>query len=699
MLLKRLLIVIPAIFIALLAQSYFWVPTYESQTTGNPARVWKFIEASIGDAKILNPALNADSASSRIAGLVFDGLLDYDENLNLRGRLATDWEVSEEAYLLIDSTSRFQDGVVVSGANLLSRLRYAISEGILMHLSDSVIDLELLRAERRHEKIEVADEQGKTITLDVQVDVPPRIKFSLSKVDQDFFSRLEPVIGSRYGDGINVDALVTVQPTDMRSLLQPKLPTLLPIFEHNPIIDFRLRPGVLFHDGHEFDGNDVRFTYESIMDPKNLSPRTSDFEPIKQLEVIDPLRIRVTYRRLFSPAINAWTMGILPEHLLDADALEREVNERNPSAAARESFSLRASRFNRNPVGTGAFRFVEWQSDELIHLQRNETYWEGPPLYHDFYYRVIPDPLTQEVEFLTGAIDTFSPQPHQIARYRANDAFQAFSSLGSGYTYIGFNNRRKLFSDPQVRRALSMAVNLDEIIQYLLYGEAERTTGPYPKNTEWYNHAVAAVPYDPAGALQILEELGWSPNEDGWLEKDGEVFEFNLITNNGNLIRKAIMTTAQSSWRKIGVKCNTQLFEWAVFLEDFVNPGDFDAVVLGWVMGVDPDLFQIWHSSQAGRAQLNFVGYDNPEADKLIVRIRQEYDRNVQRELSHELHSIIAADQPYTFLFTSRVTQVLDRKIVMVEDDGEPARLRATSTGNLFYHFNRWRKLEHAPEF
>ncbi len=159
------------------------------------------------------------------------------------------------------------------------------------------------------------------------------------------------------------------------------------------------------------------------------------------------------------------------------------------------------------------------------------------------------------------------------------------------------------------------------------------------------------------------------------------------------------MTIAQNGWRKIGIKCNTQLFEWAVFLQDFVNPGEFDALILGWSMGIDPDLYQIWHSSQSGPNQLNFVGYANPEADELILRIRREYDPATQQELAHRLHQLIANDQPYTFLYASLGTQVLDKKIVMVEDDGAYSKIRPTKSGSVFFYFNRWRKLEFTPTF
>ena len=700
--LKYILILTPLVLIALLLQSYFWVPTYEKQSVGNPDRLSTYIEGSIADAKILNPILNADGASSRITDFIFEGLLDMDENLNLRGRLATDWSITEKAYLLVRPQLTLPDGTNATGERLVEVLSLAQANGSLPELDGVLLSIRVLPAEGRTESITIVepDEQGrpKPTPIEVAIRVPQRVEFSLNKVDQDLFTRLTPLLGEAYFQDFPYGDHIAVTDAALQEKVQPQFPALLPVAEHNPIILFHLRQDVRFHDGHPFDAGDVKFTYEAIMNPRNISPRTSDYEPIKHIDSLDPYTVQVTYKRLYSPAINAWTMGILPEHLLNAQALEKEMEDRELSDATRASFGMRDSQFNRHPIGAGPFHFVEWQGDEFIHLARNEDYWERIPEYENYYFRVIPELLTQEVEFKSGAIDTYGVQPHQVARYKQEDEYQSFSSTGFGYSYIGYNNRNPLFADKRVRRALGMAINVDEIITYLLYGEGEQITGPYPRQTEWYNPTINPLPYDPNGAQRLLEEVGWQLNADGWLEKDGQVFEFNLITNNGNLIRSNIMTIAQDAWKKIGVKCNTQVFEWAVFLKDFVNTGEFDAVVLGWSMGIDPDLYQIFHSSQAGPQQLNFVGYNSPEADDLITRIRQEYDHGQQRALAHRLHEVIADDQPYTFLYVGLATRVLDKKIVLVEkeEDGRERyeKIYPTKSGSISFYFNKWRKLD-----
>ncbi len=712
MFIKRLLIFLPLGLILLMAQSFFWVPTYDTQSVGNPQRLVKYIHSSIGDAQILNPALNADTSSADITGLVFDGLIGLDDNLQLRPRLATGWSQYEEAYLLLNPDYKNADFILAHPEDWIKWIRARLSKNSIWMKNIKSIEIvpgqtirgKVMRPDLDAEGMPVT-ENGRPKLQEIRYVLrqPHRIKFTLHTIDQNFFVPVRKLIGEDYFTKFPFsDFLEPVDPGQQK-LLEPHLPEILPVIEHNPIIVFDLRRGVRFHDGHEFNSGDVLFTYQAIMDTRNASPRRSDYEAIKSAEVLGPLRIKFVYKRLFSPAINAWFMGILPEHLLNKEALAREAASTGLSPDKAGEFSVRNSAFNRNPVGTGPFVFKEWQGDELIRLARNADYWEGAPEYEEYIMRIIPDPLTQEMEFYAGAVDSYDVLPHQVARLKSDDKYQSFSSVGYNYSYIGYNNRNPLFAQREVRRALGMAIDVDQIIKYVLYDEGERVTGPYPKITDWYDHSVKPVPYDPAGASAILRGLGWSKNADGYLEKDGKIFEFNLITNAGNSLRKSILIIVQNSWKKIGVKVNAQVFEWAVFLTDFVNVGKFDALILGWSMGTDLDLYQIWHSSQAGPQQLNFVGYKNPDADRLITSLRREYNRGKQEEMTRELHRIIARDQPYTFLYVRKTTQLLDKKIVLVERGADGSekfvRIYPTRDGNTRYYFNKWRKLAFAPQF
>jgi ABC-type transport system substrate-binding protein len=709
---KRLFIFLPVLLIGVLIQSFFWVPTYDKQATGNPERLTKFIESSGGDARILNPILHADTSSGDIVSKVFDGLLDQDDQLNLRPRLAETWIQYEEAYLTLVSRKS-------AGRNLPARLQDWIpyiqnKMKVSPQWRSNIQSIEIIPASKNSGSVQVPvlDGKGKIVTengrpkkqaLEYTLRQPPRLKFTLKKVDQYFFDPLIKVLGRGYVGRFPYGRFVSAKNPAQRALLKNYYPEILKVMEHNPVLIFKLKQGVRFHDGHEFDSGDVLFTYQSIMNPRNASPRTSDYEPVKTAEVLGKHKIKFVYKRLFSPAINAWGMGMLPEHLLNAKALQREARDKNLSEEQIKKFNMRDSDFNRNPIGTGPFIFKEWKGDQFVRLVRNEGYWEGPPEYGEYVMRIITEPLTQEMEFYSGAADNYGVLPHQVARLKTDPKYQSFSTIGLAYAYIGYNLRKPLFQSSEVRKALGMAIDVDQIIKYVLYDEGERVTGPFAKITDWYDHDVKSIPYDPEGATRILNKLGWKKNEDGWLEKDGKLFEFNLITNSGNPIRKSILSIVQNYWRKIGVKCNTQVFEWAVFLKDFVNTLKFDAVVLGWSMGTDPDLYQLWHSSQSGPKQLNFVGYQNPEADRLIVAIRQEYDKAKQIQMTRELHRLIARDQPYTFLFVRKATRLLDKKIVIVEREPDGSerfkKIYPIKGGDIKYYFNKWRKLNSTPQF
>jgi len=663
----------------------------------------------------LNPILHADSASGDITGMVFEGLIDRDEELRFRGRLATSWDIYEEAFFYVNEKVDIPGLGKASAEEVLKLLQGARTQDLatapkLKASLDNIREISLIASrEFSVTKLIQTDKEKKgEIELKIRVAAPERIKLLLYRVDQDLFANLSAILGKDYFRSFPAEDYLSIQQIDnqqstinnRRSILLQYAKELLPATEHNPIVIFHLRPNVKFHDGHVFDASDVRFTYEAIMNSKNLSPRVSDYEPVKRVDVLDPLTVRIVYKRLYSPALGTWSMGMLPEHLLNDKALKEEALGLGKDP---EKFSMRQSKFNRHPVGCGSFVFGKWKSDQHIILDRFQEYWEGPPNYHRYVYRIIPDLLTQEMEFYAGTLDSYAVQPHQVERLKNDPMYQSFSGPAFGYTYIGYNMRRELFRDRRVRRALGMAIDVNKIIKYVLYGQGERITGPFVKQTDYYDHRIAPVPYDPEGALQLLEEAGWKRNKEGWLEKDGKRLQFTLITNSGNDLRKAVLAIAQDAWRQIGVDVRTDLLEWSVFIQERVDKGDFDALILGWQMGIEPDLYQIWHSSQTNPHQLNFVGFKNKEADDLIIKIRQEYDHDRQVAYCHRLHEIIAREQPYTFLYVGKWTAILDKRIVIKETDSQGKvaykKITPTKTGNYTFYFNKWIKLEKPPEF
>jgi ABC-type transport system substrate-binding protein len=492
---RRILIFAPLVLFLFLLQSYFWVPTYEEQTRGNPERLNEYITASIGDAAILNPILSSDSASSDIEGLVFEGLIDRDENLRFRGRLATSWEIFEEALFYINEEARVPGFAKASPEDIVQLITKAKS-GVLP------LDARVLDSLNNIREISIIPPERSSVThkvkagveLKFEVRAPARIKMVLNQVDQELFENLSSVLGEGYFSSFPSEKYLDVegpkedsQKEGSRKDTADIARAILPATEHNPVLLFHLRPNVKFHDGHVFDAGDVKFTYEAIMNLKNISPRQADYEPVKKVEVITPLTLRIVYKRLYSPAIGTWAIGILPEHLLNKEALRTEAVSRKMDP---DNFSMRQSLFNRHPMGCGPFVIREWKSDQYISLDRFEESWEGPPNYKRYAYRIIPDLLTQEMEFYAGTVDNYLVQPHQVERLEKNPAYQSFSGPSFGYSYIGYNMRRQPFDDGRVRLALGMAIDTDKIIKYVLYGQGENITGPFVKQTDYYNHHI-----------------------------------------------------------------------------------------------------------------------------------------------------------------------------------------------------------------
>lgn len=441
-----------------------------------------------------------------------------------------------------------------------------------------------------------------------------------------------------------------------------------------PRITFFLRKNVRWHDGREFTAHDVKFTYDKIMDGKTNTVRRSSYEQVKHAEVLDSYTFRVTYKQPFSPGLETWSIGIIPKHLL-------------------ENEDINTTPFNRKPVGTGPFRFAEWASDEKIVVQANAHYFQGKPHLDRIIYRIIPETALSEMEVLTKGVDYSGLFPYQFKRMGQVPFIQTYSQPSLGYTYIGYNLKNELFQDKRVRQALTHSINRQEIVQYVLYGLGAVASGPFPNHLWYANPNVKPLSHDPQRARQLLAEAGWrDTNKDGILDKDGKPFRFKLITNSGNDTRRDVGVLVQRQLREVGIDVTFELYEWSVFLKNFINARHFDACILGWGLSVDPDAYEIWHSSQIEKG-FNFTSYRNPEVDRLWEEGRKEYDLEKRKEIYWQIHQLIADDQPYTFLYVPLGISALQKKFFLRERDEKGQEvfrdIRLEKAG-LMYDLIRW---------
>ncbi|GFO66777.1 peptide-binding protein [Geomonas limicola] len=401
-------------------------------------------------------------------------------------------------------------------------------------------------------------------------------------------------------------------------------------------ITFHLRPGVKWHDGKEFTSRDVLYTYRVTVDPKTPTAYSEDFKQVKKAEALDTYTFQVSYDKPFAPALASWGIAILPAHLLEGKDITK-----SPLA--------------RSPIGTGPYTFKEWIPGQKLALEANPAYWEGRPYLDRFVYRIIPDNSTMYMELKAGGIDTMGLSPVQYQRQTNTPEFLArfnkYRYPASAYTYLGYNLRLPLFKDRRVRQAISHAINKEEIIQGVLLGMGQIAHGPYKPGTWAYKPQVADPEYNPAKAQQLLKEAGFVMGPDGILAKDGKPFSFTIMTNQGNDQRMKCAQIIQRRLKRVGIDVKIRVMEWASFLTNFIDKGKFEAVLLGWTIGQDPDLYDVWHSSKTEPKELNFIGFKNAEVDRLLIEGRGTFDQEQRKRCYWGIQDILAQEQPYTFLY------------------------------------------------
>ncbi|MDY0190490.1 MAG: peptide-binding protein [Desulfuromonas sp.] len=431
-------------------------------------------------------------------------------------------------------------------------------------------------------------------------------------------------------------------------------------------IVFHLRHDVKWHDGAPFTSADVLFTYQLLIDPQTPTAYSERYKQVTQAAAPDAYTFKVRYAKPLASALISWAMAIHPQHLLAGKAIAE-------SALARA------------PIGTGSYCFVEWLPGEKIVLERNEDYFEGAPYIKRIVYRIIPDLTTMFLELQSGGLDYMGLTPLQYARQTTAPAFtrrfNRFRYPAFAYTYLGYNLHRPLFQDKTVRQALSYAINKKELVDGVLMGLGQPANGPYKPGSWPYNPNVNSYPYNHEKAMQMLSAAGWVDTDgDGIRDKDGKPFEFTIVTNQGNDQRIKSAEIIQRRFQQVGVKVKIRVIEWASLLKEFIHPGNFDATLMGWTVPIDPDGYNVWHSSKIGKGQLNFIGYKNARVDELLEQGRRTLDQQQRKIIYDEFQQILAEDQPYTFLFVPDSLPVVAKRFRGIKE----------APSGIMHNFIRW---------
>jgi peptide/nickel transport system substrate-binding protein len=411
-------------------------------------------------------------------------------------------------------------------------------------------------------------------------------------------------------------------------------------FENNTTLIFELRKGVKWHDGEAFDAEDVVYTYQLLHSPKLVTPYKDDFKYVKDVERLSSHRLRITYTQPYFKALSIWMMGVLPEHLWS--------KVKDPMTTP----------LNKLPVGTGPYKLTKaFKVNERIVLEANPDYFIHPPRIEKINLHYIGDPATQFITLKAKELDIGGLDPLQVER-QLDKGFRSYYRLieqpSHSYTYLGFNLRKSVFQDRRVREAIAYAIDREEIIDLLFFSHGTICHGPFMPGSDVYPKDLKPHSYDPEKSKKLLRELGYGPERP---------LHFEVVTNTGNDTRINAAQIIQHQLRKVGIEMKIRTMEWQAFLNTVVMPHNFEAVLMGWSLSLIPDAYSIWHSDGDRKGGFNFIGYHNPEVDRLIVESEKIVDPEQFAKSYQKLFRQIVDDYPYIFLYIPNSITAVNRKI------------------------------------
>lgn len=447
---------------------------------------------------------------------------------------------------------------------------------------------------------------------------------------------LDPHVSTAANDfriAVNIyDGLVRNTPGTLE--IEPALATDWTISDDGLEYTFNLREGVTFHDGTPFNAEAVKFNFDRMLKEDHPFASTGPFplafffSAVKDVAVVDDLTVKFTLNEPFAPFMSnlASPTGLIV------------------SPAAVEQYG---ADYGRHPVGTGPFKFEEWQSNTSVVASRNDAYWDGAPSLEAVIFRPITDANTRVAEILSGGIDVLlETPPDNVAQFADDANYQVVEAVGPHVWYVMLNAKDGPFADKRVRQAVNYAVNKESLVNDVLQGTADVSAGPIPPAFNWaYNEEVAPYPYDPEKAKKLLAEAG----------AEGAKLTFIVTEGGSGMLDPVPMGTAiQADLAAVGLDVEIKTYEWNTFLSE-VNPGlegKGDMAEMAW-MTSDPDTLPFLTLRTAAfpaEGGFNSSYYSNPEVDALLDKARLSTDPGERGELYKQVQAITHEDAPWLFV-------------------------------------------------
>jgi peptide/nickel transport system substrate-binding protein len=396
---------------------------------------------------------------------------------------------------------------------------------------------------------------------------------------------------------------------------------------------------VRFHDSKECTADDVKFTYDTIINPEVNSPFRSYFKSVKEIKVIDKYTLQIALKKSVSIFLYTWVsdIQIVPKHIL-------------------EGAGLRNYTFNFHPVGTGPFRFKEWRKDNQITLEYNPDYYEGRPYLDKVMVKVYPDSRDLWIALMRSEVDyaTFiEREDYEVIK--DDPSFKSFAIPWDNYYAILYNLADPLLADKKIREAIAYGIDRKALIERIAYGYGLECTGPFYPGSLVFNPDVLPYEYNPKKSLELLQEAGWKDEDnDGILEKEGKELELKVLVDTRSQIYQRIIMNIRQQLQEIGIKTKVQLYDNEEMLTpEFLAQNEVQAQLrfsMAMAYGAENLVREDWYSQESKRATKLWV-YHNEKVDKLFELGEITLDKEKRKMIYQKIHQLIYEDQPACFLY------------------------------------------------
>lgn len=414
--------------------------------------------------------------------------------------------------------------------------------------------------------------------------------------------------------------------------------------EKNMVYTFNLKKDAKWHDGKDFTADDVKFTIETIKDPKSNSEISANYEEIKKVEVVDPHTVKIYMSKPCVAVLDYLSVGMIPKHLLQGKDINKDA-------------------FNQNPVGTGPYKFDKWETGQYISLKANENYYNGQPKIKSVIFKIVEDEKARALQLKSGEINLAQLEPQDVNAFKEQKNIKLYREKTADYRGVMFNFRNPMFKDVKVRQALSYAIDKQKIVDEVLNGMAQVAYSPLQMGN-YKNEDVEKYQYDKEKAKQLLDEAGWKVGKDGVREKDGKKLSFKITGFEGDPVRTNIANAACQYYKEVNVEAKVD-----VQPSGSIQWDKLEGSLIGWGSPFDPDdhTYKVFHSSQAENG-VNLNAYSNNKVDELLLNARTTLDDNKRKEYYKEFQKEFANDPPYAMIAYIDAVYGADNKIKGIKD-------------------------------